>query len=753
MLLKIFKWLERSMKNTDKSKNLVLVGNPNTGKTTFFNTITNSDEHVGNWHGVTVDFKEKIAKICGENVRVTDLPGLYSLSSYSYEEAVARDYIYAQKGIVINLCDANNLARNLYLTLQLLEMGIKPIVCINMANEIKKTGKKIDVNLLSKKLNLDVFLIDAQNKSEVEFVVQKALRLAHKKANNLKHKEHNDIKYQLITTNKVNCLSIENSYLNKLPLNQVKNIIANNIKNIDFLSSNFVAIKALEKDEYILKALKLTTKQLSALKKIECDEACVATLRYQFIDQIIKDCVVESSKRKVYGLSKLDKIILNKYLALPIFLLILCFVFFLTFSSFGKFLSNGLNNLLEKFVFAPCLKFICSHTNNAFIISFTKDAIFGGVGSLMGFLPQITILFLSLSFLEDSGYMSRLAFTLEDFFSKIGLTGKSVFTLLMGFGCSTTSTMTSRNLEDKNSKIKTAMLSPYISCSAKIPLYTVICSAFFFKFQLLIIICLYVLSVVVAVLVSYFLEKTVLKSGEQSFIMELPPYRLPNPKRLLKLALSNIKSFVFRVGTMIISFSVIIWILQSCDFSFKFNIQNSILKSIGQFLAPIFAPLGFGSWGAVVCLICGVVAKEIIVGTMGIINNVSSEISTNILISESLLLSSSALQLNPCSALSFLVFSLLYLPCISTIGVMKKEIGKKWTLVAVIIQFTIAYILSFAIYKIALCFAVYGAISGTISVLIFVAVVVSLFIFKKYFKSKNKCLFCPKNKKCSNKNC
>lgn len=741
----------------DKSKNfienLVLVGNPNTGKTTFFNAITNSEEHVGNWHGVTVDFKEKIAKISGENVKVTDLPGLYSLSSYSYEEAVARDYIYTQKGSIINLCDANNLARNLYLTLQLLEMGAKPIVCINMANEIKKSGKSIDVKLLSKKLGLDVFLINAQNKGEVEKVVQKALNFSEKKASVLKHKKRNEMEYQLVNANQVNCLSLENSYLNKLPLDNVKNILGKNIKNVSFLSSNFIAIKALEKDEYILNLLNLTDEQMSKLKQVDCDETLVATLRYQFIDQIIKDCVTTTQKIKVYGLSKLDKIVLNKYLALPIFLLILCFVFFLTFSSLGKFLSNKLSDLLEKFVFSPSLKFVSSHTNNAFLISFIKDAIFGGVGSLVCFLPQITILFVCLSLLEDSGYMSRLAFTLEDFFSKIGLTGKSVFTLLMGFGCSTTSTMTSRNLEDKNSKIKTAMLSPYISCSAKIPLYTVICGAFFFKFQLLIIICLYILSVVIAVLVSYFLEKTVLKSGEQSFIMELPPYRIPKLKRILKLALSNVQSFVFRVGTMIISFSIIIWILQSCDFALHFNAENSILKSIGQFLAPIFTPLGFGSWGAVVCLICGVVAKEIIVGTMGIINNVSGDISTNMLTSESLLLSSSALHLNPCSALSFLVFSLLYLPCISTIGVMRKEIGTKWTLRALLIQFSIAYILSFAVYKIALCFAVNGLISGIISMLIFVAIVVSLFIFKKFLKSKNKCLFCPKNKKCSDKKC
>lgn len=724
--------MKKLAQNIDQ--NLILVGNPNTGKTTFFNAITKSDEHVGNWHGVTVDFKEKLANIGKQKVLVTDLPGMYSMSSYSYEESVARDYLLNNKGTIINLCDANNLPRNLYLTLQMLELGLKPVVCINMANELKKNGKQIDVDMLSKRLGLHVCLINAQKKDQVKKVVENAIT---PKINNL-----------------TSVLNIQTEYINKLPLAKVENILGTNIQKVENINKQFVLIKCLEKDEFILKCLDLSPSQLEQLNQLYCEynEVTVSKLRYEFIDKLIKDCITINTS-KTYGYSKLDKIVLNKFLALPIFLLILSLIFFLTFSSLGKWLSGLLNNFLDNFVFTPCLNLLQSKTSNTFIISLFKDAIFGGVGSLVGFLPQITILFVCLTILEDTGYMSRLAFTLEDYFAKIGLTGKSVFTLLMGFGCSTTSTMTSRNLEDKNSKIKTAMLSPYISCSAKIPLYTVICGAFFYKAQFWIILSLYLLSVLVAVFVSYMLEKTVLKSGEQSFIMELPPYRIPSLKRVVKVALSNIKSFVLRVGSLIVSFSVIIWILSNCNFSLTFDAENSILKQIGLFLAPLFSPLGFGQWGAVVCLICGVVAKEIIVGTMGMINNVGEDISSNMLISESLLLSSSALSLNPCSALSFLVFSLLYMPCISTIGVMKKEIGFKWTFVAILIQIFIAYLLSYITYKIALCFAVNGTISGIISCIVFVGVVVSLIIFKKFLKSKNKCNFCPNSKNCKKDKC
>ncbi|MBQ0017537.1 MAG: ferrous iron transport protein B [Clostridiales bacterium] len=745
--------------------NILLVGNPNTGKTTFFNAITNSDEHVGNWHGVTVDFKEKITKFENLKLKITDLPGLYSLSSYSYEEGVARDYIYNHQENVISLCDANNLSRNLYLTIQLLEMGIKPTVCINMANELKKSNKQILTSKLSEKLNLDINLLNAQKKDEVKKIIEKVIK--GKGVRKVETNSQQDCSINVLACDKVL------DYIEKLPLEKVKNILGNSLDNLPILNEDFVAIKVLEKDEFVLKILNLSGEQKECLKEYweNESEVLVAKSRYEFIDRILKDCVIvgdenkesETPKKdkkqkhkkeknkdneKFYGYSKLDKIILNKYLALPIFLGLICLIFYLTFSSVGKSLSGLLSTLLNKYIASPCISFVETHTSNAFIVSFVSDAIFGGVGSLISFLPQIVILFLSLSILEDSGYMSRLAFTLEDYFSKIGLTGKSVFTLLMGFGCSTTACMTSRNLEDKNSKIKTAMLAPYISCSAKIPIYTVICGAFF-KQSLPIIILLYILSVIVAVVVSFVLEKTVLKSGEQSFIMELPPYRFPKFSRILKLVWQNIKSFVLRVGTMIVSFSVIVWILQSCDFTFRFNPDNSILKVIGKVLSPLFTPLGFGSWGAVACLICGIVAKEVIVGTMGIINNISESTNSTLLISQSLLLSTSALCFNPCSALSFLVFSLLYAPCISTIGVMAKEIGSKWTFIACLIQFAIAYILSFAVYRISLCFTINGILSGIISLVCFIAIIALMFVAIKIIKKKKYCKFCKGE--CENK--
>lgn len=714
--------------------NIVLVGNPNTGKTTFFNTLTSSDEHVGNWHGVTVDYKEKVVKLGGEIFKVTDLPGLYSLSSYSYEEQVARDYIYSQlsnkNSVFISLCDANNLTRNLYLTIQLLELGITPILCINMANEMDKQGKKINAEKLSNMLQIPVVMINAQKRMDVEKIIKKVQKI--KKNEQKSAKNSNFFKI-------FDCLC----------LNNIQNIIAKNLKNLSYLPANYVALKVLEKDEFVLSNLSLSLEQTKQIEQISSkfkfsSEMLVAKCRYDYISSITKSCVFKT-KTKVYGYCKLDKIVLNKFFALPLFLVIVSLIFFLTFSSLGKLLTDILSSFIESHIFEPILNFVGKKVSNQFVLSLISDGIFAGVGSLISFLPQITLLFLSLSILEDTGYMSRLAFTLEDYFSKIGLTGKSVFALLMGFGCSTTSAMTSRNLEDKNSKIKTAMLAPYLSCTAKIPLYTVILSAFFLKLQLIFIILLYFLSVLVAVLVSFVLEKTILKSGEQSFIMELPPYRMPSLARIFKTLFSSIKSFILRVGTMIVSFSIIIWILESCDYMLRYNPQQSILKTIGSFLSPLFAPLGFNSWGAVVCLICGVVAKEVIVGTMGIINQVA-DLS---LIGQSIASQSANFSLTPASALSFLVFSLLYMPCISTISVMNKEIGTKWTLIAISIQFSIAYILSFATYRLVQSVLINGWLETIISALIFAMIVTAFLIFQKFLNSKNKCKFCMSYKNCN----
>lgn len=697
----------------------ILCGNPNVGKTTFLNSLTLSNEHVGNWHGVTVDYLEKKYKLNGQDNVVVDLPGLYSLSSYTFEEEIARDYIYTHDDNIINLLDANNLTRNLYLTLQLLELGKNVKVCVNFANELKKTKTEIDINKLSNFLGTNVVLFNAQNKKETIKLID------------------NDFK------NNFNA-----PYLKELPIKEIKNILGDNIKNLNF-HENYICLKVLEQDEYIINSLKLTENQKNKLKNYNLKEK-VISLRYDFINKIIKECVIKKSN-KIYGYNFLDKILLNKFLALPIFLGVVLLIFYLTFNSVGAFFSESLTSFIENFINTPILNLLNKITSSSFIISFFENGILTVFTTLSSFLPQIVLLFLFLSILEDTGYLSRLAFVFEDIFSKVGLSGRSVFTLLMGFGCNTTAVLTSRTLEDKNSKIKTAMLCSYMSCTAKIPLYSVILGAFFNN-NILIIFFLYLLGVLISLIISIILEKTILRSKSDSFIMEMPALRFPNFKRILKLILFNVKDFFVRVSGVLFTFSIIIWLLQSISINFKFIndplTQTSILSWLGNFLAPIFKPLGFGTSGCVSALICGIVAKEIIVSTMAIINNVnlSGEVSE---LSKSFLNINSPIHFTPISAFSFLVFSLLYMPCMATISVYFKEIGKKWTFICIIIQLVTAYLVTFIFYRLLLLFNGLNFISILLSLAIFMLIVVSIyFIFKIIKKPKVCCFSCNKCKKC-----
>jgi len=697
----------------------ILCGNPNTGKTTFLNSLTGSNEHVGNWHGVTVDFLEKKYKINNEEHMIVDLPGLYSLTSYTFEEEIARDYIYSSKENILNLVDSNNLTRNLYLTLQLLECGKNIKVCLNFANELVKTKTEIDTTKLEKMLGTKVVLFNAQKKEEVVSLI-------------------NDGFKNTFTA----------SYYKELPLNEIKKLLGDKLNYLN-LNKDYLCVKVLEEDEFIIEKLKLSKEEINKVKDYNLKEKIIS-LRYNFIEQIKANCVKKQSD-KIYGYSKLDKIILNRFLALPIFLLILFGIFYITFSSVGSIISGALSNFIDNFVNVPILNFFNKITTSAFILSFIEDGVLTVINTLVGFLPQIVLLFLFISILEDTGYLSRLAFTFEDIFSKVGLNGKTIFTILMGFGCSTTAALTARTLEDKNSKIKATMLSSYLSCSAKIPLYSVILGAFFNN-NILIIIFFYFLGVFIALLTSIILEKTILKSKESSFIMELPAYRFPSFKRILKLIWFNIKEFIVRVGSVLFTFSIIIWVLQSFTIGFAF-ITNpieevSILELIGNILAPIFKPLGFGTSGAVSCLICGVVAKEIIISTMAIINNVNIEGGVENL-SKSLSDLNSPISFTPITAFSYLVFSLLYMPCIATIGVYFKELGKKWTFVAILIQFATSYLITFVFYNLLQLFNGFNFISIFLSLLIIVLIVFSINFTIKVFKKPKICCFnCKRCKKC-----
>ena len=703
--------------------NVILVGNPNTGKTTLFNSLTKSSEHVGNWHGVTVDEKNKIYSYKNQEINLIDLPGIYSLTPLSFEEKVAVDFLYSHSDFkIINICDKNNIQRNLYLTLGLIEKGFDVVFAINEID--KNVINKIDISLLSRELGIDVVEINAEKKINLEKLNEKVL-------------------------------SKKNT---KKPLKYLKNIdfsVFYNIlnKKVDKKDYEFFTIKLLENDDMIKAKLNLNEiekeflKEKTGLNTIEE----ISNLRYGYIEEISKKCIRRSDK--IYGENKLDKILLNKCFTFPIFLIILLGIFYLTFFSFGKLLSNFLSILIEDFVGTPIVNYLIKSNTNSWVIGLFEIAIIGGVGSIISFLPQVALLFFFLSILEDSGYLSRLAFVFEDILSKVGLSGKSVYTLLMGFGCSTTAVMTARNMEDKNSKIKTVLLCPYMSCSAKFPIYAVIGGAFFGKLNIFYILGLYLLGVVVAILLSFIYEKTILKSKEQSFILEFPPYRVSSIKRVSLLLWKNIKDFIVRVGSIIIAMNVIIWILS--NFSFKFTYLNdsgdkSMLESLGRIFAPIFSPLGFGNWAIVASLIAGLIAKEIIVTSIAMFNKIES--SSQSLISSSILESGAIVYFaSKSSVISFLVFCLLYFPCIATMSMMKKEIGFKWTLFAVIIQFFVAYIISFVTYNILFSIEIFGFFNVFLIIFVIFSIILSIFVIRNRFKNKYFCLNCNKclkNKKC-----
>ena len=678
------KFFNSRVKALEDPLKILLVGNPNTGKTTLFNSLTKSNEHVGNWHGVTVSEKEKPFSAFEKKFVLVDLPGLYSLTPLSYEEEVASKYIFENSSCpIINICDINNLKRNLFLTLQLKEVSSEIILFVNTFQNIKnnKTLKEKIKQAESalKKLDVKFFIGNAENKKDIQKFKKLLL--------NLKLNTNNQIK------------KIENKYKKE--------------NNLNFLHEN---------REAFLK--------INSLFNLEIKE------------------------ERAYGNSKLDKILLNKYFALPIFFGILFLVFYLTFFSLGAALSDLLRELIQNVIGGQIVSWLRSVCSVAWVVDLVETGIIGGVGSILSFLPQVILLFFFLSLIEDSGYLARVAFLFEDIFAKVGLSGKSVYSLLMGFGCSTTAALTARNMEDKNAKIKTAVLTPYMSCSAKLPIYAVIGGAFFGASNVLIIFGLYMLGVVVAILLSLFLEQKVLKSKAQSFILEFPAYRIPSPMRTFKILWENVKLFLIRIGTVIFSLNLIVWLLQSFSFGFKFvptEGGTSMLKAIGTVIAPIFIPLGFGNWGAASALIAGLAAKEIIVSSIAMFNGV--DVLGDSMKSQTMRSITSPLSVvffTPASALSFMVFCLLYSPCLATISVFKKEIGGKWTAISVALQFAIAYILALLTYNIYRLVEGLGAVN---SIFIFLGlgliIICSCYLYFK-IKKRNFCSYCKDKSSCKN---
>jgi ferrous iron transport protein B len=577
-----------------------LLGNPNVGKTTLFNLLTGSNQHVGNWAGVTVDKKEGFL---GNNINIVDLPGIYAMDTYSNEEKVSKNFILnGNVDLIINIVDASSLNRNLYLTMQLKQFN-KPIVLVlNMIDAAEGKGVKIDYDKLSRELGVTVIPIIASKGKGID-----KLKELLNSSDFLRH-------------------HIDN--------------------NFHFHS---------EKETY------------------------------EYIETILSKCLTYTHENKITATEKIDKLVINKFLAYPVFLFILFFIFQFTFSWVGQPLADLLDTAVAEW-FVPTVEVLLSSSSDWFR-SLIIDGIIGGVGSVIIFLPVIMALFLCISFLEDSGYMARVAFIMDRIIRKMGLSGKAFIPLIIGFGCSVPGVMSARTLESEKDRKLAALIVPLMSCNARLPVYLVFAGAFFRGHESLVVASLYAVGVIIAFLIGILFKNTLFKKDDEPFIIELPEYKLPDAKSLAIHTWEKGKGFLKKAGTIIFSISIIVWVLSNFNFNGYTDINSSFMSNIGRAISPVFYPLGFASWQSSVALLAGIMAKEVVVGTMGVIYGGDlAEILPTVF--------------TPLSAYSFLVFVLLYTPCVSLIATMKKEYGTKMAAFSVTYQLVLAWIVSFLVFNV-----------------------------------------------------
>lgn len=670
-----------------------LVGNPNCGKTTMFNEITGSTQYVGNWPGVTVEKKEGKARKIKEDVKIIDLPGIYSLSPYTMEEIVARDYIIDEKpDVVINIVEATNIERNLYLTTQLMEFGVPVVVALNMMDALEARGDKIDVPQLEKQLGVPVVPTSASKGQGIREMMEKALATA--QASEVKSKQQ--------------CKKFYDEKIEKC-ISQVEALIEK--KTPEKYNLRWTAIKLLEGDEKVSEKLKADESLISAIKEYQQDlekeydndmETIIADNRYRFITDVVSKTVKKKLGGGLTMSDKIDKVVTNRILAIPLFLLVMFLVFQVTFGAVGSATIDFLDVFINETLSEAVTGWLEAGGAASWLIALVVDGILAGVGGVLVFVPQIMILFLFLSLLEDSGYMARAAFVMDRLLRKLGLTGKSFIPMLMGFGCSVPGVMAARTLENEKDRKLTIILTPFMSCGARLPVYALFTAAFFAKNQSLIIFSIYLLGIAVAVLSGIILKRTVLKGEAAPFVMELPPYRIPTFKGIIIHMWDRAKGFIKKAGTVIFAASVIIWFCQSFSLSLQMveNPEESILGVVGTLIAPLFAPLGFGNWESSVAILTGVVAKEVVVSTLGILYGIGE-------VGEDSVELAAALQtvFTPLKAYSFMAFTLLYMPCVAAFGAIKREMNSlKWTLFTVAYQTGVAWMVAFLIYQVGTLF-------------------------------------------------
>lgn len=659
---------------------IALAGNPNCGKTTLFNQLTGSNQYVGNWPGVTVEKKEgKIKNKFGLEMSIIDLPGIYSLSPYSPEEIVTRNcLLHDNPQVIIDIVDATNIERNLYLTTQIAELGRPMVIALNMIDMLEKNGDTIDEKLLEKELGIPVVPISASKNIGIEALIEKTLELA---------KASKYVPVKNIYSKAVNnvLLDIEDAL--------------EEVKQSKYHRKRWTAVKLFEGDSVTWNHYDFTKEQrehiISHIEEINSSknidrEMIIADERYKYICAITSRAVHKNHDPcKLTVSDKIDRIATNKYLAIPLFLVTMFLVFAITFGPIGNFLRDAAEWLISDLLAGGLTTFLHNVNASEWAESLVIDGIIGGVGSVISFLPQIVLLFTLLSLLEDSGYMARAAFIMDKLLRCIGLSGRAFVPMLMGFGCTVPAVMGTRILESEKDKKLTILITPFMSCSAKMPVYLLMVSMFFKDRGPLVIFGIYILGVVIAILTALLFKSTVLKGKNSPFVMELPPYRLPSAKTLLLHVWERVRDFLVRAGTVLMGASILIWFLQSFNFSLQMvESDESILASIGMMIAPVFTLCGFGDWRASVSLVTGIAAKESVASTMAV------------LYGGSLTGAFSAL-----SAFSFLVFVLLYTPCVAALTAMRREFGsRKWMAVSVVYQLAVAWIMSFAVFQIGSLF-------------------------------------------------
>ena len=655
-----------------------LAGNQNCGKTTLFNQLTGSNQHVGNFPGVTVDRKSGVIR-GHENTLVTDLPGIYSLSPYTSEEIVSRQFILDEKPTgIINIVDATNIERNLYLTMQLMELDVPMVLALNMMDEMRGNGGTVDINEMETFLGIPVVPISAAKNEGIEELASHALHVA---------------KYQECRGRKDFCDESDHGGAVHRCLHGIMHLIEDHAIQAG-LPVRFAATKLVEGDNGILEALKLSQNEQEMLEHIICQmeeergldrAAAIADMRFSFIQHLTEACVVKPHESKERERSrKIDQILTGKYTAIPSFIGIMALVFWLTFNVIGAWLQG----LLEQFIgwlTELADAGMTAWTVNDALHSLIINGIFNGVGSVLSFLPIIVTLFFFLSLLEDTGYMARVAFVMDKLLRKIGLSGRSIVPMLVGFGCSVPGVMASRTLPSERDRKMTIMLIPFMSCTAKLPIYGFFTAAFFPEYSGLIMVALYFGGIAVGILVAMIAKNSIFKGDAVPFVMELPNYRMPGAKNVLQLLWDKAKDFLQRAFTVIFLATIIVWFLTT--FSPHLNMvtesKDSILAGIAGVIAPVFAPLGFGDWRISTALITGFIAKESVVSTLSILFGTTTALTS--------LISTKA-------AAALLVFCLLYTPCIAAIASIRRELGQKWAIGVVILQCAIAWVCAFAMY-------------------------------------------------------